>query len=140
LAKKKQWLVVIGDSLLKGAEDPLCRPNPLHREICCLLGAWVKDVRKKLPSIVQPSVYYPLLLFQVGSDDTGRTSLRTMKKGFRAMGERGKGLGAQVVFSSISPVIGNDEGLNMMDQRINTCSEPGVPGRDLGFLTSALFI
>jgi len=63
-----------------------------------------------------------------------------MKKGFRAMGERVKGLGAQVVFSSISPVIGNDEGLNMMDQRINTCSEPGVPGRDFGFLTSALFI
>ena len=56
------------------------------------------------------------------------------------MGERVKGLGAQVVFSSISPVVGNDEGLNMMDQRINTCSEPGVPGRDLGFLTYALFI
>jgi len=61
LAKKKRWGIVIGDSLLKGAEGPICRPDPLHREVCYLPGAWVKDIRKKLPSLVWPSDYYPLL-------------------------------------------------------------------------------
>ena len=101
-AKKKRCVTVIGDSLLKGAEGPICRPGPLHREVCCLPGAWVKDVRKKLPSLVRPTDYYPLLLFQVGNDDLGRISLRTLKKDFRALGRQVKGLGAQFVFSSIS--------------------------------------
>jgi len=118
-ARKKQRVIVIGDSLLKGAEGPICRPDPLHREVCCVLGARVKDVRKKLPSLVWPPDYCPLLLFQVGTDDIGRTSLKTMKQDFRAFGRQVKASGAQVVFSSIPPVIGNDEGLNMMGQWIN---------------------
>ena len=106
--------------MLKGAERAVCRPDPLQREVCYLLGARVKDVRKKLPSPVWPSDYYPLLLFQVGSNDIGRNSLKTMKKDFRALGRQVKGLGEQVVFSSIPPVIGNNEGLNMMGLQINT--------------------
>ena len=90
-AKKKQSLTVIGDALLKGAEGPIHRPEPLHRELCCLLGARVKDIRKKLPSLVRPSDYYPLLLFQVGSDGIGRTSLKTLKKDFRDLGQQMKG-------------------------------------------------
>lgn len=80
------------------------------------MGAWVKDVGKKLPSLVRPSDYSPTLLFQVGSNETGRTSLKTMRKDFRALGQQVKGSGAQTVFSSIPSVIGDDEGLNMMDQ------------------------
>ena len=62
--------------------------------------------------------------------DMGRTSLRTMRKDFRALGWQVKGSGAQVVFSSIPPVIGNDGSLNRMDQRINTwlwawCAQQG---------------
>ena len=116
--RKKQQVIVIGDSLLKGAEGPICRPDPLNREICCLLGAQIKDLRKKLPTLVRPSDYYPLLLFQIGCDDIGRTSIKTMKKDFRALGRQVKGSRAQVVFSSIHPVIGSDEGLNMMGQQI----------------------
>ena len=114
------WVIVIGDSLLKGAEGPICRPDSLHREICCLPGAQIKDVRKKLPSLVRPSDYYPLLLFQEGRDDIGRTALKTMKKDLRDLGQQVKGSRAQVVFSSIPPVVGNDEELNTMGQQINT--------------------
>ena len=126
-----------GGECLAKAEGPLCRPNPLHREVCCLLGVRVKDVRKKLPSIVRPTDYYPLLLFQVGSDDLGRTSLRTLKKDFRALGRQVKGSGAQVVFSSIPPAIGNNEGLDIMGQQINTwlkawCAWQGFGFFDLG--------
>ena len=42
------------------------------------------------------------------------------------------------MFSSIVSVIGNDEGLNVISQKILGL-EPGVPSRGLGFLTSALF-
>ena len=118
-AKKKQQVTIIGDSLLKGTGGPVCRPDPLQREVCCLLGAWVKDVRKKIPSLVRSSDYYPLL-FQVCSDDIGINFLKTMRKDFRALGRQVKGSGAQVMFSSIPPVIGNGEGLNMMVQQINT--------------------
>ena len=105
---------------LKGAEGPICRPDLLHREICCLPGAQIKDVRKKLPSLVRPSDYYPLLLFQEGRDDIGRTALKTMKKDLRDLGQQVKASRARVVFSFIPPVVGNDEGLNTMGQQINT--------------------
>lgn len=38
-AKKKQHRVMVIDSLLCGAEAPVCRPDPLSREACCLPGA-----------------------------------------------------------------------------------------------------
>ena len=119
-ARKKRWVVVIGDSLLKGAEGPICRQDSLRREVCCIPGARVNDIRKKVPALVWPSGYYPLLLFQVGSDETGRTSLWAARKDLKALGRLVRGSGAQVVFSSILPVTGNDEGLNAMGQWINT--------------------
>ena len=100
-------------------------------------------MRKKLPSLVRPTDYYPLLLFQVGSDDLGRTSLRTLKKDFRALGRQVKSSGAQVVFSSIPPAIGNNEGLGIMGQRINTwlrawCARQGFGFFDLGSVCKSL--
>jgi len=68
LAKKKRRVVVVGDSLLRGTEGPICRPDPSHREVCCLLGAQVRDVARKLPGLVWPSDYYPLLVIRVGGD------------------------------------------------------------------------
>ena len=87
------WVIVIGDSLLKGAEGPICRPDPLHREGCCLPGA--KDMRKKLPCLVRPPDYYPLLLFQVGSDDIGRKKFpKAYEKGLQNLGATGQGFGS----------------------------------------------
>ena len=46
-AKKKQWQVmVIGDSLLSRTEAPICRLDPLFREVCCLPGARIRDVTR----------------------------------------------------------------------------------------------
>ena len=81
--KKK---IVIGDSLLKGTEGPIWRPDPLLREVCYLPGAWVKDVKRKLPTLVEPSVYYPLLIFQVGSTEVASRSPRAIKRDFGALG------------------------------------------------------
>lgn len=67
----------MGDSLLKGTEGPICRPDPLHMEVCCLPGAWIRDVKRKLSALFQPSDYYLLLFFQVGSDEVSRQSLKS---------------------------------------------------------------
>lgn len=67
--KKPQRDTVIGDFLLKGAEGPVCRLNLLHGEVCWLSGAQLRDIVGKIPTLVSPLDYYPLLVFQVGSDD-----------------------------------------------------------------------
>jgi len=74
-AKKKRRAVVTGDSLLRGTEGPICRPDPSHREVCCLPGARVMDVAGKLSDLVWPSGYYPLLVMQVGRDEIVDRSL-----------------------------------------------------------------
>jgi len=56
-AKKKRRVIVIGDSLLRGTEGLICQPDSSHKEVCCLPGAWVREVVKKLPGLVQPSDY-----------------------------------------------------------------------------------
>jgi len=106
-AKKKRRVIVIGDSLLSGTEGPICRPDPSHREVCFLPGVWVRDVAEKLPDLVQPSDYYPLLVMQVGGDEIAERSPKAIKRDFRALGQLVEGSEAQVVFSSIPSVAGN---------------------------------
>ncbi|KAK4822152.1 hypothetical protein QYF61_010413 [Mycteria americana] len=48
LEGNKRRVIVIGDSLLKGTEGPVCRPDPLLREVCCLPGAHVKVFNSKI--------------------------------------------------------------------------------------------
>lgn len=55
--KKWQQVVAVDDSILKGLEAPICRPDPLHRAVCCLPRAQIKDVTRKLSSAMQPSNY-----------------------------------------------------------------------------------
>ncbi|KAK4816911.1 LOW QUALITY PROTEIN: hypothetical protein QYF61_024921 [Mycteria americana] len=71
---------------LRGTEGPLCRTDPPLREVCCLPGAPVKDVTRIRPSLVQPSDYYPLLLFHVGGDEAATRSPSAIKRDFRALG------------------------------------------------------
>lgn len=90
--------------------------TPLHREVCCISGAWVRDMKRKLPTLMQPSDYYPLLISQVGSDEVP-ASPRTIKRDFRALVKQVKGSGAQVTFCSVSPVAGNGEPCNSKGKR-----------------------
>ena len=76
---------VIGDSVLKGTEGPIHRPDPLGREACCLAGAWVEDVKRMLPTLVGPSDCDPLVVFQVCSDEVAMRSLRAIKRDFRVL-------------------------------------------------------
>ena len=106
--KKKRRVIVIGESLLRGTEGPICQLGASHREVCCPPGARIRDVTGKLPGLVQPSDYYPLLVMQVGSDEVAERSPKVMKRDFRALGRLVEGSGAQVVFSSIPSVAGKN--------------------------------
>jgi len=105
--KKKRGVIVIGDSLLRVTEGPICQPDPSQREFCCLPGARVRDASRKLPGLMRPSDYYPPLVMQVGGDEMIERSLKAIKRDFRALGQLVEGSGAQVVFSSIPSVAGN---------------------------------
>ena len=71
-----------------------------------LARAWVRDISRKLPGLIRPSDYYPLLIIQAGRDEIAEKSLRSIKKDFRRLGQVVDGAGVQVVFSSITSVAG----------------------------------
>lgn len=80
--------------------------DPFHRQVCCFLGTWVRDVIRRLPGLSEPSDYYRLLVVQVGSDKVDERSLMAVKKNFRALGQQIERTRAQVVFSSNPLVAG----------------------------------
>ena len=53
---------VVGDSLLWGTEGSICRPDLTCREVCCLPGAHIRDIARKVPGLVCSSDYCPLLI------------------------------------------------------------------------------
>jgi len=73
--KKDRRVIVVGCSLLRGMEGPICRHNLTCREVCCLPGACIGDITKKFPGLVRSSDYYPLFIFQVGSNEITQGSL-----------------------------------------------------------------
>ena len=110
----------MGDSVLRGTERPICRPDPYFREVCCLPGARVRDIKKKGTALVRPSDYYPLLVIQAGNDEVVERSLKSLKKDFKALGWLAEGSGAQVVFSSIPQVEGKTTDRGWKTYLINT--------------------
>ena len=96
--------IVVGDSLLWGTEGSICRPDPTCKEVCCLPGAHIRDIARKVPGLVCSSDYCPLLTVHVGSDEIAQGSLRAIKKDVRGLGQMVEGVGAQVLFSSLLPL------------------------------------
>ena len=69
-----------------------------------MLGAWIQDAVARQPRL--DGLYYPLLLFHVGTNDTARGDLESIECDYMALGAMVKGMEAQVVFSSILLVRG----------------------------------
>jgi len=116
--RQKRRAVIVEHSLLKGTKGPICSADPPYREVCCLPGARVRDTT--LPSPVQPSDYYPLLLFQVGGNEIAVHKPRMIKRDFRALGWLVRESRAQVIFFSLVPVAGSDVPRNRWTQSIHT--------------------
>ena len=81
---------------------------------------WVKDITRKLPSLVRPSDYYPFLLFHVGGNQAAMCSPRAIERDFRALGQLVQESGARVIFSSLLPVVDSNTGRKRHPQFMNT--------------------
>ena len=68
----------------------------------------MRNITGKLPSLVWLTDYNPLLLFHIGSDDAATCESRAIKRGLRALGRWLEDLNAQIIFSSLPPVLGKD--------------------------------
>lgn len=101
-SSKKRWVLVVDDSSLQGTE---CWAEPLHREAGCLSGAWVKDVTRKLPSLVQVTDHKSLLLLHTGRDEPATLWIKGHQKGLRTMAEGIESIRSS--FSSLPPVLGD---------------------------------
>ena len=106
--------------------------------MCCLPGAQVRDISRKLPGLIRPSDYYPLLIIQAGRDEIAEKSLRSIKKDFRGLGRVVDGAGMQVVFSSIPSVAGKGTERIQKTHLLNG-SEVGANTGILVFLTMGQF-
>ena len=56
-AKKERRVIIMGDSLLRGMEGPVSQPDPACREMCCLLGAQIRDMTGRLLSLFHRSSF-----------------------------------------------------------------------------------
>lgn len=83
-------------------DSPICWQDSSQREGSCLSGAKVRDIKRKLPGLVEPSDHYPLLVIQVGSDGVEGRTPETIKQDFRVLGHLAKGESAQIVLSFLS--------------------------------------
>lgn len=86
--KKKRWDLVV-DFLLKETEDLICQEGPTRRKVCCL--PYVKDLTRRLPSLVWPMDYCLVLIFSVGCEEVETHSLRAIKK-FQSLWTFGMGI------------------------------------------------
>ncbi|XP_059576257.1 uncharacterized protein LOC132247667 [Alligator mississippiensis] len=102
--KKKRQVIVVGNSILRGKEGPICRLDPMVREVSCMAGAKIRDITEAIPALIKPSDYYPMVLVHVGTNNVARMSPDHIMKDFHELGDSLKKTGAQVVFSSILPV------------------------------------
>lgn len=117
--RKKRLVIVVGDSLLRGTEGPICWTDPLLGEVCCL-------PRKLPPSLGNFLAWYgPRTIAHYCSSMWVAMKLQHIvqgqsKKDFSTLGQLMRESGAQVTFSSGLPVAGSNIGRNRQTQSINT--------------------
>lgn len=88
-------------------------------ERCITTEAQVRDITKKLLSLLQPMDYYPQLVFWVSSDEVPTERLWTIKTELMALGQLVKGSRAQAMFSSVLPLALNDGARNRIIMQMN---------------------
>lgn len=103
---KERRVIIVGNFLLGRSEDTICCSDPIHWEVCCLPGAGVRDITRRLPSLVCLSDYYTLLIVQVDNDKVTERSLRVIKRDFMGVGQTEGKVRVQAMFSSILSVAG----------------------------------
>jgi len=92
-------VLVSGDSMLAGTEAPICCPDKLSGELCCLPGECVRDVKETSMYLIKQEDHHPLVVIQVGSWEAAMRKWQNIRKGFCIPWKGAKGLGPPGVFS-----------------------------------------
>ncbi|KAF7237655.1 Beta-parvin [Varanus komodoensis] len=133
--RKTRWrVIVLGDSLLKGTELAVCRPNLETREVCCLPGACIRHVKDRVECLVRSGGHQPLLVIHVGTNDVARQGVVGTTRAFEALGKKLRELKAQVAFSSILPVWGFGPGRDRRASEVNDWLRVWCQKECFGFL------
>ena len=100
-----------------------------------VLPPWarVRDIARRLPRLICPSDYSPLLIVQAGSEEVGKKSLKAIKDDFRRLGRVVEGTGVQVVITSVPSVAGNNSGLSLKTHLLNKWLRSWCKRRSFGF-------
>jgi len=137
--KKKQWVLMVGDSLLRGTKAPICRPDREACEVCCLPGAKVRDVAERVLQLLKSTDCYPLLLSHIGTNNTANRNPGRIKEDFKALRVKAKSFGAQVTFSSILSAGGRGSARNRCIMSINSWLRGWCCREGFGFYDSGTF-
>uniref|UniRef100_A0A8D2LR26 SGNH hydrolase-type esterase domain-containing protein n=1 Tax=Varanus komodoensis TaxID=61221 RepID=A0A8D2LR26_VARKO len=132
--KTRRRVIVVGDSLLRGTEAAVCRPNLETREVCCLPGTRMQHVKDRVERLVRSGGHQPLLVIHVGTNDVARQGVVGITRDFEALGKKLRELKAQVAFSSILPVRGFGPGRDRRVSEVNDWLRVWCQKERFGFL------
>ncbi|XP_072125338.1 transmembrane protein 204 isoform X3 [Mobula birostris] len=102
---EKRRAVVIGDSIVRGADRRFCGREKDTRMVCCLPGARVRDVSDRVHDILVREGKQPEVVIHVGTNNIGRKRDEVLKCEFRELGRRLKNRISWVTFSGLLPVL-----------------------------------
>uniref|UniRef100_A0A8D2L638 SGNH hydrolase-type esterase domain-containing protein n=1 Tax=Varanus komodoensis TaxID=61221 RepID=A0A8D2L638_VARKO len=132
--KVRRWVIVAGDSLLRGTEAAVCCPNLETREVCCLPGTRIRHVMDRVERLVRSGGHQPLLVIHVSTNDVTRQGVVGTTRDFEALGKKLRELKAQVAFSSILPVQGFGPGRDRRASEVNNWLRVWCQKERFGFL------
>ena len=112
--------LVLGDSIVRGADRRFCGADRESRMVCCLPGARVRDISNGVQAILEKEGMNPDVVLHVGTHDVGRMSEGVLLREFRELGVKLKGRSSRVTISGLLPVPRASEAKNRMIMQINT--------------------
>ncbi|KAF7254172.1 RAC-gamma serine/threonine-protein kinase, partial [Varanus komodoensis] len=126
------------DSLLRGTEVAVCRPNLETREVCCLTGACFRHVKDRVERLVCSGGHQPLLVIHVGTNHMAREGVVGITRDFKTLGKKLRELKAHVTFSSIFLVRGFGPGKDRRVSEVNDWLRVWCQKEHFGFLEHSI--
>ena len=84
----KRQVVVVGDSIIRGIDSILCKPDQESRMVCCLPGARVRDISDRLERILEREGDDPVVVVHVGTNNIGKTRKENLFGDYQALGTK----------------------------------------------------
>ncbi|XP_059846282.1 uncharacterized protein LOC132405470 [Hypanus sabinus] len=118
--REEKRAIVLGYSIVRGADRRFCGADWESRMVCCLPGARVRDISDRVQAILESEGMNPDVVVHVGTNDVGKVSEGVLLREFRELGVKLKGRTSRVTISGLLPVPRASEAKNRMIMHINT--------------------